>query len=260
LKDELCRAFCDQLRIREVPAGLAVSTAFSFSDCEPVGFYVAGPDALNRFRIEDDGTTIPLIEAEGIDLETTTRQEALAALLTEYGAHYDADRGELTTAPLTPSQVPSAAFKFVALLLRLQDLILLTPERAASTFREDATKAIREALGTRAVIKENEPIAPGIEFPADLIIQSGHRDPVAVFLAMSEQRVLEAVVVQMAVTYEAHLPCSVIALLERDGSVTRRMRTRALNRLTAMPIFEGDQKAAIQRIEREVFGRKAMLN
>jgi hypothetical protein len=160
VKDELCKAFCDQLRVREVPAGLAISTAFSYSDCEPLGFYVVGPDALNRFRIEDDGTTIPLIEADGIDLETTTRQEAMAALLTEYDVHYDADRGDLTTPPLTAAQVPSAAFKFVALLLRLQDLILLTPERAASTFREDATKAIRESLGARAVIKENEPIAP----------------------------------------------------------------------------------------------------
>jgi hypothetical protein len=260
LKHELCKAFCDQLQFREVPAGLAVSTAFSFSDSEPIGFYVVGPDALGRYRIEDDGNTIPMIEAEGIDLETSTREEALRSLLTEYGVHYDAEKGELLTLPLNADQVPAAAFKFVALLLRLQDLVLLTPERAASTFREDASKAIRNALGTRASIKENESIAPGIEFPADLIIQSGSREPVAVFLAMSEQRVLEAVVAQMAVTYEAHSPCSVIALLEKDSSVTRKMRTRASNRLTAMPIFEGDQRAAIQRIEREVLGRAATLN
>jgi hypothetical protein len=260
LKHELCKAFCDQLQFREVPAGLAVSTAFSFSDSEPIGFYVVGPDALGRYRIEDDGNTIPMIEAEGIDLDTSTRQDALVSLLSEYGARYDEERGELTTLPLSADQVPAASFKFVALLLRLQDLVLLTPERAASTFREDASKAIRAALGSRANIKENESIAPGIEFPADLIIQSGAREPVAVFLAMSEQRVLEAVVAQMAVTYEAHTPCSVIALLEKDSSVTRKMRTRASNRLTAMPIFEGDQRAAIQRIEREVLGRAATLN
>jgi len=260
LKEQLCKAFCDQLQLREVPAGLAVSTAFSFSDSEPVGFYVVGPDALGRFRIEDDGNTIPMIEAEGIDLDTTTRQDALDALLTEYGVRYDEEKGELTTLPLSAKQVPAAAFKFVALLLRLQDLVLLTPERAASTFREDATKAIRDALGGRADIRENAPIAPGIEFPADLIIRAGQREPVAVFLAMSEQRVLEAVVAQMAVTYEAHSPCSVIALLEKDSSVTRKMRTRASNRLTAMPIYDGDQRAAIQRIEREVLGRSVTLN
>jgi hypothetical protein len=180
LKHELCKAFCDQLQFREVPAGLAVSTAFSFSDSEPVGFYVVGPDALGRYRLEDDGNTIPMIEAEGIDLETSTRQEALDSLLAEYGARYDEEKGELTTLPLSADQVPAAAFKFVALLLRLQDLILLTPERAASTFREDASKAIRDALGTRASIKENESIAPGIEFPADLIIQAGSREALRV--------------------------------------------------------------------------------
>ena len=124
MKHELCKAFCDQLHFREVPAGLAVSTAFSFSDSEPIGFYVVGPDALGRYRIEDDGNTIPVIEAEGVDLDTSTRQEALDSLLTEYGARYDEERGELTTLPLSADQVPPAAFKFVALLLRLQDLIL----------------------------------------------------------------------------------------------------------------------------------------
>jgi hypothetical protein len=260
VKDELCKAFCDQLQIRELPAGLAVSTALNLTDSEPLGFYITGPDALGRFRIEDDGTTVPLIEAAGADLETQTRQEAVDALLREYGAVYNADRGELTTPPLSSEQVPQAALKFVALLLRLQDLILLTPERAASTFREDAIKAIKASLGRRATIRENESIAPGIEFPADLIIQAIGRDPVAVFLAMSEQRVLEAVVAQMAATYEAHSPCSVLALLDKDTSVSRKMRVRASNRLAAMPIFEGDEKAAIQRIELEVLGRQRTVH
>lgn len=255
MKQELCKAFCDQLRVRDVPAGLAVSTAFTLSHGDPVGFYVIGPDILGRFRIEDDGTTIPMIEAAGADLEAQTRQEAVEAMLNEYGAIYDAERGELRTLPVAPDDIPHAALKFVALLLRLQDLVLLTPERVASTFREDAVKAIRVALANRATIRENESIAPGIEFPADLIIEATGRDPVAVFLAMSEQRVLEAVVAQMAATYEAHSSCPVIALLDKDTSVSRRMRQRASNRLAAMPIFEGDERAAIQRIELEVLGR-----
>lgn len=260
MKDDLCKAFCNQLMIREVPAGLAVSTAFALSDSEPLGFYIVGPDPIGRFRIEDDGTTIPLIEAAGADLETQTRQEAVDSMLTEYGARYDADKGELTTPPLTADQIPHAALKFVALLLRLQDLVLLTPERAASTFREDAIRALRSSLGERAVIEENKSIAPGIEFPADLIIQAANRDPVAIFLAMSEQRVLEAVVAQMAATYEAHSNCAVVALLDKDTSVSRKMRVRASNRLTAMPIFEGDEKAAIQRIELEVLGRRSTMH
>ncbi len=260
MKHELCKAFCDQLHVREVAAGLAVSTSFTLSNSEPLGFYVTGPDKQGRFRIEDDGTTIPMIEAAGIDLETNTRQEALANMMTEYGVGYDIDSGELKSTPLTEDQVPATALKFVALLLRLQDLILLTPERAASSFREDAIKAIRLNLGDRAVIEENASISEGVEYPADLIIRAPKRDPVAVFLVMSEQRVLEAVVAQMAVTYETHSPCSVVALLDRESAISRKMRQRASNRLAAMPIFEGDEKAAVQRIEREVLGRSRAIN
>lgn len=254
MKEELCKAFCDDLKFREVPAGFAVSTAFNGLGGEPLGFYVVGPDAAGRFRLEDDGTMMPLIEAAGADLESQTRADALQTMLAEYDADYDEDKGEFTTQPLTKDKVPQAAMKFVALLLRVQDLVLLTPERAASTFKEDATRAITEAIGDRAVIKRDEPAVPGIEFPADLVLTAPNRDPVAIFLALSEQRVLEAVVAQMAALYEAHAACHVIALLEKDTSVSRKVRRQALNRLATMVVFEGDESAAITRIAREVVG------
>jgi hypothetical protein len=164
------------------------------------------------------------------------------------------------TAALLEQQVPAAALKFSALLLRLQDLVLLTPERAVSTFKEDAVKQIREALTNHAAIRENEPIAPGVEFYADLVIQAANRNPVAIFLAMTEQRVSEAAIVQLSALYEARVACSVVALLERDTSITKKMRRYASNRLSAMPIYEGDEKAAIQRIALEVLGPQAVLH
>lgn len=255
MKNALCKAFCDEISVRTVPAGLAVSTGFTLSSGEPLGFYVVGPDVVGRYRLEDDGTTLPMIEAAGIDLETQTRSEALGELFTEYGATHNADTGEISTPPLSEEQVPGKALLFAALLLRLQDIALLTPERAASTFREDAIKAIRSALADRATIYENQAPATGIEFPADLLIEAPHRAPVAVFLAMSEQRVLEAVAAHMSVTYEAKIDCSVIALLDRDSTISRRVRRHASNRLTAMPIFDGDEAAAVQRIAQEVLGR-----
>lgn len=260
MKELLCKAFCDQISVRDVPAGLAVSTALDLSTGEPLGFYITGPDQAGRYRIEDDGATIPLIEASGVDLETQTRAEATAALYQEYGAAYNPSTGELSTPALLSEQIPKRALQFVALLLRLQDLALLTRERAASTFREDAIKAIGSAIGSRATINERKSPASGIEFPADLMIEAPNRAPVAVYLAMSEQRVLEAVVAQMALTYEVKVDCSIIALLEKDSSVTSRMRQRASNRLAAMPIFDGDEEAAVGRIAREVFGRSVTLH
>jgi hypothetical protein len=259
VKQELCRAFCSELDIRDVPAGLAVSTAFNWFG-EPLGFYIVGPDANGRYRLEDDGTTMPLIEAEGAGLDSQTRAAAFDEMLEEYGASYNEARAELTTVPLSTDDIPRAAMRFVALLLRLQDMVLLTPERVASTFREDAAAAIRKAVGDRALIRERESIAPGIEFPADLILSAPNRVPDAVFLASTEQRVLEAVVAQMAVLYESNTACSVIALLEKDTSISRKMRKHAANRLTAMPIFEGEEGPAVARIEREVLGFKSAVH
>jgi hypothetical protein len=64
----------------------------------------------------------------------------------------------------------------------------------------------------------------------------------------------------MAVTYEATADCSVIALLEKDSSVSRRTRLRASNRLTAMPIYEGDEREAVQRVVREVLGHRTTIH
>jgi hypothetical protein len=260
MKQGLCKAFCDELAVRNVPAGLAVRTGFTMSGGEPLGFYIVGPDATGRYRIEDDGTTMPLIEAAGVDLETQTRADAVAQMLSEYGASYNAESGELSTLPLAPDAVPQRALQFVALLLRLQDLLLLKPERVYGTFREDAAKAIKAAIGDRAVVHEDQLPAQGVDVPADLLIEAPDRPPVAVFLAVSEQRVLEAVLAQMAATYEARSDCAVVALLEKDSSVSRRVRQRAVNRLAAMPIYEGEERIAIQRIEQEVFGRRTTVH
>ncbi len=239
--------------------GLAVSTGYDWMG-EPLGFYIVGPDNSGLYRVEDDGTIMPLIEASVSDLAAPTRAEALESMLNEFGARYERDRGELTTLPLREEYVPRAAMKFVGLLLRLQDLVLLTPERAASTFREDASRAIRDKIGGRAVIREDESLSSGIEFPADMIIEAEGHTPVAIYLAMSEQRVLQAVIAQMSALYEVETPCSVIALLERETSISGRTLRYAANRLTALPIFEGDNQAAVQRIEREVLGQDQVIH
>ncbi len=252
--DMLCKAFCDELLVRKVPAGLAVSTGYDWMG-EPLGFYIVGPDNAGLYRIEDDGTIMPMIEAYVSNLDSPTRATALEQMLTEFGAQYEEERRELSIGPLKEHQIPRAAISFVGLLLRLQDLVLLTPERAESTFREDATRAIHNSLGNRAEIRENESISPNVDFPADMIIEATDHPPVAIYLVMSDQRVLEAVVAQMSAVYEAHMPCSVIALLEKPTSISSKMLRYAANRLTALPIFEGDNETAVQRIEREVLGQ-----
>ena len=177
-----------------------------------------------------------------------TREKAFAAILEEYGAQYDADEAIIRTPDMPEPEIARAAIGFAALLLRLSDFLLLSQDHIASAFREDAIKRIRDAVGDRATVKEDEMIDKQIsEVRPDLVIQSPNRDPVAVFLAQSPQRVNDAIFVQMAALYEAHRPVSVVAMLEADSSVSAKLRQRASNRLSAVPVYRNDEDQAVQK-------------
>lgn len=134
----ICQAFCESLRATKVPVGLAVSTVFRRQDGDAIGFYIVGPDTEGRYRVEDDGLTMADLEGSGADLDTVTCAEAFRQLLDEHNARYEEAAGIIRSEPLIEPEVSHAALRFAALLLRLQDLLLLTPDRVASTFRDDA--------------------------------------------------------------------------------------------------------------------------
>jgi hypothetical protein len=262
MKEDLCRAFCNEISIKEVPVGLAVSTPFRRSDGDAISFYVVRNTTLPGIaHLEDDGETMPYLEACGVDFEPQTRKNAFDMLLTEYGAEYDEDENVIRTPNMKEQELSRAALTFVALLLRLFDFLLLTQEHAESTFKEDATKRIKQAIGDRATIQESVPVSDKLtEVTPDLLIQAPHHTPVAVFLSQSATRVHEAIFMQMAALYEAKTPLSVVALLETEGTLTSHMHRRARNRLSAVTSWEGDQAAAIQRIEREVVGTEGTIH
>jgi hypothetical protein len=261
-KDDLCRAFCNDISIKEVPAGFAVSTTFRRSDGDAIGFYVIrNKTAPGVAHIEDDGQTMPYLEACGVDFETQTRKKAFENLLMEYGAEYDEAENIIRTPILKEDELPRAALRFVALLLRLFDFLLLTQEHVESTFKEDAAKKLKEVVGSRATIKENEPVDSKLaEVTPDMVLRADGREPVAIFFSQSATRVHEAIFLQMAALYEAKEPLSVVALLENEGTINRDLHRRARNRLGLVATWDGDQDAAIQRIEREVIGTEATMH
>lgn len=136
MKDKLCKAFCDDLAVHTLPSGVtAVSTAFIGPDKDPIGFYVIKNVTTGRFRIEDDGRTLPMLESSGVDFRSGTRGDALTDLLKEYGVRFDDDTLEFGIDGLAEDDVPAAAMKFVAFSLRVRDFLLMTEFRVASTFR-----------------------------------------------------------------------------------------------------------------------------
>jgi hypothetical protein len=262
MKNEICKAFCDEIRITEVPAGLAISTAFRRSDGDAIGFYVIrNPLMPGLAHLEDDGTTIPYLVAAGVDFDTQTRSKAFGAILEEYGAQFDEDEALIRTPDMPEQELARMSIGFAALLLRLYDFLLLTQDHVESAFKEDAKKRIRDAVGSRAKIVEDEVVSANLsEVKPDLIIRADNRDPVAVFLAQSAQRVNDAIFLQMAALYESQDSLSVIAMLEADTSISTKLRQRASNRLSAVPVFRNDEGQAVQRIVREAIGTAGMIH
>src|SRR3546814_20870840 len=87
--------------------------------------------------------TRPQLMESGVDFDAETRAKALGTLLSEYDVAYDQEEATLHTYPVKEDAVPSAAMRFVALLLRIDDFLLMTQKRVASTFKEDAAKRVR---------------------------------------------------------------------------------------------------------------------
>lgn len=251
MKEELCQAFCNELTVRDVPIGLAVSTAFSYPDGDRIGFYVKPVDG--GFEIQDNGLLLPSLEANGLDRRNKSRADALTSLMAEYDVLLDEEDREFCLSAVSRQQLPAAALRFVSFLLRVGDLLLLAEDRVASTFRLDVERILKERIGEGALIRERQPISDNLaDFPPDYLIQATGRDPVALFLGTSDARVLEALFVQMRAEHEEHVPVKIITLLEREKAISGPVRQQATNRLDGLLHFRGDEAAAIGKVVKEV--------
>ncbi len=254
IKEELCQAFCGMLSVHEIPAGYAVGTGHEGMNGDHIGFYVIGPDVAGRYFVQDDGLTMATLEASGVDLTNKSRSAMLSELRSQYAVLFDQESGELKTDSVDEQDVGRVAMRFMAFMLRVQDLLLTTQERTLSTFREDASNLIRQMAGDRAQIVEDYVVSPLIpDVSAELAILAPNRPPVAVFFGIDDSHVMEALLLQ-SYAENKQVDCKVVALLETEGAVKGKTRQRANNHLTAVPNFRGDEAAACKRIVREALG------
>jgi len=258
-KEKICAAFCDEIEISKVPAGYAIKTAFHTADGDPVGFYLVaqGDDPVpTRWRFEDSGLIVPMLEGHGINLKAGTREEVFNNLLDEYGASFDEDSQEIASRWMSEDDLASGALNFAALLLRIQDLEFLAPDKVESAFRDDANKAISERFANVTRLSFNTGVSDRLSnYIVDAIISKENSPPVAVFYATSEPRVSEAVILWMDSRLQK-VPLKVVLLLEhaKPRNVSERMFARALNHLDACPAFRGYETNAMDKIATYVPG------
>ena len=263
MKEEICRAFCDSISVRTVPAGLALSTTTASINGDPIGFYAIGPLDDGRYRLEDSGQIVPFLYAVGADLENEMRRETFDAILAEGSSVLDTETLEIVSEPILQSDLPSAAVRFVSLLLRVGELANLTQERVANTFKHDATNRVAERLAKIASdvkVRTDGSLSESLaDWEPDLVIETEDRSPVALFLIQTDHRALEARLLQADADRNS-VPVSVVGLLERESSVGRKTKVRLNNRLDAVPIFGGDEESAINRVAIEALGRQKVLH
>lgn len=261
MKERLCRAFCDALKIVDVPMGVAVSTAFRRSNGDVIGFYVSHPNEDGLYRIEDDGLTIPDLESSGFDLDNPHRRAELIAMLSEFGASFNEPGMTLEINGVSEADLPNGCIKMIQLLIRAEDLYMITKDRVANTFEQDATEAIARTIGAKAKVEVRSIVDKRLkDYVPDVVIRAAGRVPVAVYMTKSDQRFLEALLLQTLANYKDNIPLSVIALLEKPTSVSRNNWIKATNLLAAITVFSEGEGAAVDRIAREALGAGISLH
>jgi hypothetical protein len=254
LKNALCAEFCSAFEVHPVASGYLVSSVFTDRSGDRISFFVVTEGG--SYRLEDDGEYLARIVASGIEIERGQRGQLLDAILESEDAYWDRDTFEIRTSAFREAALAKRASSFLSALIRARDLELLTRELVRSTFREDAITAITERFGQVANIDQDVAVHKDFaDFPSDVVVRprlpgrSG-----AIYFVNTNEKLGEALLLQQESKLKERMEFSVIALIEEPNMrlISRRKFQRAQNRDLAMPIFRGDEEAALDQIERKL--------
>lgn len=254
LKDRLCQHFCTGFSVNPVPIGMAISTVFSDDSGDKVDFYLRADE--NGYCLEDDGQFISNLIGFGISVDEGTRGKLLRSILESGDAHLDEDTYEIKSRYFSESEIHRYVVKFISALIRVHDLSLLTRDVVASTFKEDALNAISNSFEPLAEIQEGAVIDKQLsEFPTDVVIRPTKKKngrTGAVYFANTNEKLSEALLLKMEAMTLKRTDFEVIALIEEPDMryISRKKFQRAQNRSLTMPIFRGDEDAAMAMIGR----------
>lgn len=253
LRDELCTAFCRDLSVRAVPAGLAISGVLEDGSGDPVRCFIEKQQG--GWRLVDDGQFLADLDSRGIERRNGPRSEFLTRILSTAGASIGEDELQIVTS--ITAEIPEGrdVIKFLSALIRAKDITFWNKDRVKSTFKEDVYKAISERLEGRAILQRGSPVDSALkDFPADITIQptgSGRHVSTAVFLAQSTETLGEALMLWQELKLRNKMGIRVVAVVE-DGAVSTSgpKFQRVVNRIDAVTFYRGDEDAAIERVER----------
>lgn len=253
MKEQLCRAFCAQLHVERVPAGWSVQTPYRLPDGDPVMFFIV-TDEHEIAHLEDDGATVGLLETGGVSFDKRgARFQAFQDMLDQHDAAYDDDAGVIRTASMTLAGVAEASVNFTALMLRVHDLAMLTVERVKQSWRDDALRDIHARFDAIAEVEEDAVVTGRVSaIPADAVIRFPKAAPVAVILATSNAKGLQALVLKMELEKYQGQDIPVVLLVERakDNPLAEGTYALAQSRLNGVHTYRGTELDAMAALSR----------
>ena len=229
--EDLCKAFCQPLALHSVPIGYAARTPFRRPDGDPITVYIRrDPESQDEmYRLEDDGQTIGFLETSGVDFDTDTRFSALAEMLREHDSFYNQEEVILHTPYLPSDKIPAEFVRFTGLMLRVNDLLLLSPGRVSRSFREDLIAIVKQQFGEQAIQLNGTINAAMKDYVIDILVKSPDGRALAIYAATSESRALEALLFSREC--RDHRLTTVRSMLILESAKPRDIRTRTLSRV-----------------------------
>lgn len=254
LQSILCDAFCSQINVHAVPAGLAIATPFEDGAGDKLTLYVVEDD--EGCRLEDDGDYLATLVAQDMPITEGVRGKLLDAILNEAGAFWDRDSFEIRTSSFATDRLPQSLIRFISALMRIRDLEFLSRDNIKSTFREDFIRELDVRAKDRVEVREDAIVARDFsEFPSDLVVRDKRSEQAAaVFLVNSNDKLNEALLAWIDREQRGVQNYTVIGVIEDSdmSGISRRKFQRAQNRRLPMPIFRGDEDTAINMVLKEI--------
>jgi hypothetical protein len=251
--NDICEAFCRPIALHTVPIGYALRTPFRGNDGDPITIYLRrdADSKEEKYRLEDDGQTIGFLETSGVDLDTDSRLSALADMLREHSAFYDERDVLLHTQYLEAADVPETCIRFSALLVRINDLLLLSPGRVRRTFRDDLIELVRRQFGD-ASVQLNVPLEAAMkDYPIDIVVRSPDGRALAIYAATSENKALEALLFSRECKERRITSARSMLVLEnpKPTIITARTLSRIMNSDIVFASMDGPEIAIRQKMQ-----------
>lgn len=252
LKDQICKAFCHGITVREVPIGLVIATSTMWLDGDFLAFYARQKGNLVRF--EDSGSSIFDLETNGVDLSSTSRMQIIADLCREYDVIYDTDEFLFQTDWVDESSSGFTAIKFLTFLTRLQDLIFTTKERTSRTFRDDLLAALEQEFRDDAeVLTTNAPVKDLAYYTVDIVVKHKSGRVAAIFPGTGEQKALEAILFAKELELKKVQNVIPFLVVEEAGSkISKHTKAKAINSELTLAAWDGGEKEVVDKIRKHL--------